>query len=89
MRIKSAVAARVLLNGDKPWSTILEVFFLYWPVIDDALKSATIDQRVAIKILIGNWKYSPPEMEFFLKSFLNLNHVYPHVDIQVVSIKWR
>ncbi|XP_065564619.1 5'-3' exonuclease PLD3-like isoform X2 [Artemia franciscana] len=55
----------------------------YWPIIDDALKSAAIDRRIAVKILVGHWKHSPPEMEFFLKSFLNLNLVYPHVDIQV------
>lgn len=58
----------------------------YWPVIDSALRSAAIDRRVSIKLLISWWKHSRPAIDYFLNSLLVISGSYRGVDIQVVGV---
>ncbi|XP_005179157.1 5'-3' exonuclease PLD3 [Musca domestica] len=55
----------------------------YWPVIDDALRSAAIDRKIKIKLLISWWKHSNPSEDNFLRSLQSLSQAMPHVDIQI------
>lgn len=57
----------------------------YWPVIDDALRAAAIDNKVSVKLLISWWNHSRPAEDYFLRSLSELSDSYPGVDIQVVS----
>lgn len=57
----------------------------YWPVIDDALRSAAIDRHVSVKLLISWWKHSRPSEDYFLRSLAALSNAYRGVDIEVVS----
>lgn len=64
------------------------VFFnrRYWPVIDDALRSAALVNKVEIKLLISWWNHSRPAEDFFLRSLEALSQSYKGVSVQVVSI---
>lgn len=57
----------------------------YWPVIDDALRAAAIDNKVSVKLLISWWNHSRPAEDYFLRSLGELSDSYPSVDIQIVS----
>lgn len=57
----------------------------FWPVIDDALKMAAIENKVEIKMLISYWNHSAPSEDNFLKSLMTLSNVYKKVSIEVVS----
>ncbi|VDM95133.1 unnamed protein product [Thelazia callipaeda] len=48
----------------------------YWPKLDDAIRS-TAYRGVKIRLLVGYWKYSKPEMISFLKSLLEINSGIP------------
>ncbi|XP_022911423.2 5'-3' exonuclease PLD3-like [Onthophagus taurus] len=54
----------------------------FWPVIDDALKSAAIN-GIEIKMLISHWKHSRDSEDNFLKSLLILNESYKWVSIEI------
>lgn len=58
----------------------------YWPVIDDALKVAAIENKIQIKLLISWWNHSQPAEDFFLRSLEALSQSYKGVDLQVVCI---
>jgi len=55
----------------------------YWPDIDTALRTAAIDNKVTIKLLISYWNHSRPSEDYFLKSLATLSDSYKGVDIQV------
>ncbi|XP_023021038.2 5'-3' exonuclease PLD3 isoform X1 [Leptinotarsa decemlineata] len=55
----------------------------FWPVIDDALKTAAIENRVKVKLLISWWNHSRPSEDNFLKSLAMVNKAYPGVSIEV------
>lgn len=61
----------------------------FWPVIDDALRKAAIENRVAVKLLISWWNHSRPVEDYFLKSLESLSNKYNGVDIQVVRIIFK
>lgn len=56
----------------------------YWPIIDDALRSAAIDRRVSVKLLISHWNHSRSAEDYFLNSLKAISNAYRGVDIQVV-----
>lgn len=58
--------------------------FRYWPVIDNALRTAAIDRKVSVKLLISYWKSSRPAEDYFLNSLKAISHSYRGVEIQVV-----
>ncbi|CAG9802406.1 unnamed protein product [Chironomus riparius] len=55
----------------------------YWHDIDTALRTAAINNRVSIKLLISYWNHSRPSEDYFLKSLTMLSESYKGVDIQV------
>ncbi|XP_033030853.1 phospholipase D3-like isoform X3 [Lacerta agilis] len=46
----------------------------FWPVIDDALRTAACDRRVKVRLLISCWKHSHPAMFIFLESLRVLSY---------------
>lgn len=67
--------------------TVTEIIFpfRYWSDIDIALRTAAIDNKASVKLLISYWNHSRPSEDFFLKSLTALSESYKGVDIQVVS----
>ncbi|XP_015125176.1 phospholipase D3 isoform X2 [Diachasma alloeum] len=63
--------------------TIYTTKVKYWPVIDDALRSASIDRRITVRLLISWWKHSRPSEDTFLKSLMDLTNSYKNVRIEV------
>lgn len=55
----------------------------FWPVIDDAIKTAAINHKINIKMLISRWNHSRSSEDYFLKSLTSLNKSYPGVSIEV------
>ncbi|XP_035450354.2 5'-3' exonuclease PLD3 isoform X1 [Spodoptera frugiperda] len=55
----------------------------FWPVIDDAIRKAALENKVKVKLLISWWKHSAPAEDYFLRSLTDLSQSYPRVDIQV------
>ncbi|KAG5684408.1 hypothetical protein PVAND_013643 [Polypedilum vanderplanki] len=55
----------------------------YWGEIDNALRTAAINNRVSVKLLISYWNHSRPSEDYFLKSLTDLSGSYKGVDIQV------
>lgn len=56
----------------------------YWPLIDNALRSAAIDHHVNIKMLISWWNHSRTSEDYFLKSLMHITNSYPKVSIEIV-----
>lgn len=59
--------------------------FRFWPVIDNALRTAAIDRRVSVKLLISWWNHSRPAEDNFLNSLKDISSSYRGVDVQVVG----
>lgn len=56
----------------------------FWPIIDDALKKAAIENKVKVKLLISWWNHSRQSEDYFLKSLASIDKSYPGVSIEVV-----
>lgn len=56
---------------------------VFWPVIDDALKTAAIDHKVKVRLLISQWNHSRPSEDNFLKSIISIDKSYPGVSVEV------
>lgn len=56
----------------------------FWPVIDDALKTAAIENKIKVKLLISWWNHSRPSEDYFLRSLASVDKAYPRVSIEVV-----
>lgn len=56
---------------------------IFWPVIDDALKTAAIEHRVKVKLLISKWNHSMPSEDYFLRSMASIDKSYPGVSVEV------
>ena len=63
--------------------TIYTAKVKYWPIIDDALRSAAIERKIQVRLLISSWKHSRKSENFFLKSLVDLTDSYAGVKIQV------
>ncbi|XP_048516236.1 5'-3' exonuclease PLD3-like isoform X2 [Athalia rosae] len=63
--------------------TIFEPKVKYWPIIDNALRSAAIEHKVNIRLLISWWKHSRPSEDYFLRSLADLTKSYRNVKIEV------
>lgn len=57
----------------------------FWPVIDDTLKTAAIEHKVKVKMLISWWNHSRPAEDKFLKSLAVISGSYPRVSFEIVS----
>ncbi|KAG5895663.1 hypothetical protein JTB14_008672 [Gonioctena quinquepunctata] len=55
----------------------------FWPVIDDALRTAAIENKVKVKLLISYWNHSRLAEDYFLKSLAMVNKAYRGVSIEV------
>nr|CAH7728067.1 unnamed protein product [Callosobruchus chinensis] len=56
----------------------------FWPDIDDAIKTAAIEHKVKVKMLISWWNHSRPAEDNFLRSLASVNNAYPRVSIEVL-----
>nr|XP_033199250.1 phospholipase D3-like isoform X1 [Bombus vancouverensis nearcticus]XP_033199251.1 phospholipase D3-like isoform X1 [Bombus vancouverensis nearcticus]XP_033199252.1 phospholipase D3-like isoform X1 [Bombus vancouverensis nearcticus] len=63
--------------------TIYTAKIKYWPIIDDALRTAAIERKVHIRLLISSWKHMKKSEVFFLKSLMELTDSYAGVKIEV------
>lgn len=63
--------------------TIYTAKIKYWPIIDDALRTAAIERKVHIRLLISSWKHMMESEVFFLKSLMELTDSYAGVKIEV------
>lgn len=59
--------------------------FRYWPIIDDALRTAAVERKVQVRLLISSWKHSRKSEIAFLKSLEDLTDSYAGVKIEVVG----
>ncbi|XP_063173277.1 5'-3' exonuclease PLD3-like [Candoia aspera] len=55
----------------------------FWPVIDDALRTAACDKRVKVRLLISCWQHSRQSMFVFLESLMVLRRKPLHCPIEV------
>lgn len=58
--------------------------FRLWPVIDDALRSAAVDRKVTIKLLVSHWNHTRPSLKYFVNSLTTLTRSFPWVTIEAV-----
>ncbi|CAK9831259.1 5'-3' exonuclease PLD3 [Anthophora retusa] len=63
--------------------TIYTAKIKYWPMIDDALRTAAVERKVHVRLLISWWKHSRKSEDFFLRSLVELADSYPGVKIEV------
>jgi hypothetical protein len=59
--------------------------YRYWPIIDDALRTAAIDRQVQVRMLISNWNHTRKAAHYFLQSLVDINGSYRGVVVQVVN----
>ncbi|XP_055371002.1 5'-3' exonuclease PLD3-like isoform X2 [Condylostylus longicornis] len=55
----------------------------YWPYIDNAIRTAAIENKVAVKMLVSWWKHSRPEEDNYLRSLESLADSKNNIDIQI------
>lgn len=55
----------------------------YWPVIEDAIKTAAFERKVNIRMLISCGLDSDPDMLPFLQSLASLDSSQQHISIQI------
>ncbi|CAG7835664.1 unnamed protein product [Allacma fusca] len=55
----------------------------YWPEIDDRLRSAAINRKVKVRLLMAKWNHTRSNAYRFLHSLADLSSTYPWVDIDV------
>ncbi|XP_005742840.1 phospholipase D4 isoform X3 [Pundamilia nyererei] len=55
----------------------------YWPVIEDAIKTAAFERKVQIRMLISCGRDSDPDMLPFLQSLASLDSPQQHISIQI------
>ena len=66
-------------------TSLLAVMCRYWPVIDDALRSAAFDRQVTVRLLASQWAHTKKDMYAFLCSLSMMNNLhYPRTHIEVV-----
>ncbi|RZF40999.1 hypothetical protein LSTR_LSTR006302 [Laodelphax striatellus] len=53
----------------------------YWGVIDDALKTAAIENGAEVRLLISWWDHSRESAKYFLRSLVALTGAYPGLNI--------
>lgn len=56
---------------------------IYWPIIDDALRRASIERGVHVSLLMSWWKHTKPDMINYLKSLSALNGIRKHTNISI------
>eukprot|EP00118_Oscarella_pearsei_P004359 m.18508 g.18508 ORF g.18508 m.18508 type:complete len:442 (+) comp27672_c0_seq1:75-1400(+) len=54
-------------------TTLYAVANKYWPVIDDALRSAAFDRGIHVRLLASWWNHTLPQMKNYLRSLASLN----------------
>ncbi|XP_066584799.1 5'-3' exonuclease PLD3-like isoform X2 [Prorops nasuta] len=55
----------------------------YWPIIEDALKTAAIERKVNVRLLISYWKHTRRYQYFMLRSLMDLTNSFKGVKIEV------
>nr|CAD7430678.1 unnamed protein product [Timema monikensis] len=55
----------------------------FWPDIDDALRRATINNNVHVRLLISHWNHTRPAMLNFLSSLRQISYSFPGVVLEV------
>ncbi|XP_076750929.1 5'-3' exonuclease PLD3 [Xylocopa sonorina] len=63
--------------------TIYTAKIKYWPIIDDALRTAAVERKIHVRLLISSWKHSSRSEIPFLKSLVELTNSYAGVKIEV------
>ncbi|XP_047467219.1 5'-3' exonuclease PLD4 [Mugil cephalus] len=55
----------------------------YWPVLDDAIRTAAFEKKVRIRMLISCGRDSDPAMLPFLQSLASMDYPRHHISIQI------
>ena len=45
----------------------------FWPIIDDALRSAVYNRGIKVRVMGSIWEHTEPDMIKFLKSLQSIN----------------
>ena len=59
--------------------------FRFWPVIDNALRKASLERGVQVRVLASLWNHTKPDMIHFLRSLTDISGAMK-ADVQVVSV---
>lgn len=59
----------------------------YWPVLNDALLAAAINNKVNVRILMSSWNHTRKAEILFLRSLLDVSGSYKNVKIDVKLFK--
>jgi len=54
---------------------------IYWPVIDDALRTAVFSRNVTVRLLISRWQYSPP-----IFPYLQSLNAIPNIEVRLFVV---
>lgn len=55
----------------------------FWPEIDNAIRSAAIDNNVHVRMLISWWNHSRPAEDYYLRSLQDLSGAGKNVNVEV------
>ncbi|XP_014247065.1 phospholipase D3-like isoform X2 [Cimex lectularius] len=55
----------------------------FWPMIDNALRAAAIDQKVEVRLLISSWNHTSKEEKYFLQSIVDITNSFKNVKVSV------
>lgn len=58
----------------------------FWPNIDSALRTAAVEHKIHVKMLISKWNHSRPSEDYFLKSLNDISGSFSRTSIEVVIL---
>lgn len=58
----------------------------FWPEIDNAIRTAAIDNQVHVRMLISWWNHSRPAEDYFLRSLQDISGSSSSVNVEIVSV---
>jgi len=78
----------VLPPGEWKWNlfnVLCSDCLRFWPVIDNALRKASLERGVQVRVLASLWNHTKHDMVYFLRSLTDITGAMK-ADIQVVSV---
>ncbi|KAE8742198.1 hypothetical protein FOCC_FOCC012284 [Frankliniella occidentalis] len=59
----------------------------FWPVIDNALRSSAINNKVEVRLLMSSWNHTRKAEILFLRSLTEISNTYKNVNLKVKLFK--
>ncbi|UYV65855.1 PLD4 [Cordylochernes scorpioides] len=60
----------------------------FWPVLDNALRKAAVENRIQVRLMGSHWNHTRPAMSHFLRSLSALNSSRVHLETAMIIMQF-